>query len=66
MTRLRGAPLDSPDKRPSERHQFFRSKLPQNAPEIVVQNTIEVSDPSRVLPLYRNERRRRFNVLVRR
>lgn len=66
MTRLRGASLDSPDKRSGERPQFIRSKLPPNAPEIVVQNTIEVSDPSRVLPWHRDERRRRFNVLVRR
>ncbi|KAJ5168843.1 uncharacterized protein N7482_004437 [Penicillium canariense] len=70
MTRLRGASLDNPDiAQPGgggERPQYSRSKIPPNAPEVVVQNTIELSDSSRVLPWYRDERRRRFNVLVRR
>ncbi|KAJ5595203.1 uncharacterized protein N7459_001411 [Penicillium hispanicum] len=69
MTRLRGASLDSPDTAQpggGERPQYCRSKVPPNAPDIIVQNTIEISDTSRVLPWYRDERRRRFNVLVRR
>ncbi|KAJ5619835.1 hypothetical protein N7510_003819 [Penicillium lagena] len=68
MTRLRGASIDSPDEARSagnERPQFHRCKLPPNAPEVVAQNTIELSDSSCVLPWYRDERRRRFNVLVR-
>ncbi|KAJ5136688.1 hypothetical protein N7448_005242 [Penicillium atrosanguineum] len=69
MTRLRGASLESPDTKrhgSAERPQFCRSKIPPNAPDVVVQNTVEVSDPSQVLPWYRDERRRRFNILVRR
>ncbi|KAJ5089849.1 hypothetical protein N7532_008533 [Penicillium argentinense] len=67
MTRLRGASLDSPDsaQHGGEKHQACRSKVPTNAPEVIKQNTIEVANPSRVLPWYRDERRRRFNVLVR-
>ncbi|KAJ5221132.1 uncharacterized protein N7469_010019 [Penicillium citrinum] len=67
MTRLRGASLDTPDRvqQSGEKHQSCRSKVPSNAPEVIIQNTIEVSDPSQVLPWYRDERRRNFNVLVR-
>ncbi|KAJ5661926.1 uncharacterized protein N7477_009542 [Penicillium maclennaniae] len=67
MTRLRGASLESHDTKrhgSAERHQFCRSKIPPNAPEVVVQNTVEVSHPSQVLPWYRDERRRRFNILL--
>ncbi|KAJ6135217.1 hypothetical protein N7512_000377 [Penicillium capsulatum] len=69
MTRLRGASFESPQKAQpvgGERSQYCRTKAPPNAPDVVLQNTIEVSDPSRVLPWYRDERRRRFNTLVRR
>ncbi|KAJ5923179.1 hypothetical protein N7454_008424 [Penicillium verhagenii] len=66
MTRLRGASFDSPDAQPGSERQHSRAKLPPNAPEVILQNTIEVSDSSRVLPWYRDERRRRFNTLVRR
>ncbi|KAJ6070088.1 hypothetical protein N7499_011975 [Penicillium canescens] len=70
MTRLRGASIDDPDIARSAgghgRAQIYRSKLPPNAPEPIVQNTIEVSDSSRVLQRYRDERRRGFNGLVRR
>ncbi|KAJ5899603.1 hypothetical protein N7495_004347 [Penicillium taxi] len=68
MTRLRGASLDSPDiaRSTAERPQYYRSKVPPNAPESIVENTVEVTDPSRVLPWYRDERRRRYNTLVRR
>ncbi|KAJ5669515.1 hypothetical protein N7462_010585 [Penicillium macrosclerotiorum] len=68
MTRLRGASLDNPDiAQPSGgRPQYCRSKIPPNAPEVVIQNTTDVSDPLRILPWYRDERRRRYNVLVRR
>ncbi|KAF7715849.1 Uncharacterized protein PECH_008506 [Penicillium ucsense] len=68
MTRLHGASLENPntvDPRGCEQPQYCRSKVPPNAPDIVVQNTIEVTDPSRVLPWYRDERRRDFNWLVR-
>ncbi|EPS34071.1 hypothetical protein PDE_09033 [Penicillium oxalicum 114-2] len=68
MTRLHGASLDSlgaTDPSGCERPQHCRSKVPPNAPEIVVQNTVEVTDPSRVLPWHRDERRRNFNWLVR-
>ncbi|KAJ5721545.1 uncharacterized protein N7483_009479 [Penicillium malachiteum] len=67
MTRLRGASLDSPNAQPGGGdRQYCRSKVPPNAPEVIIQNTIEVSNSSQVLPWYRDERRRRFNVLVRR
>lgn len=46
--------------------QFYRSKLPPNAPEILVQNTVEVSHPAQVLPWYRDERQRQFHLLVKR
>lgn len=48
-----------------DRSQFHRSKLPSNAPDIIVQNTVDVSDPAQVLLWYREERRRQFNLLVR-
>ena len=49
-----------------ERPQLYRSKLPPNAPEVIAKNTVEVSDPARVLTWYRDDRRRQFNLLVRR
>lgn len=49
-----------------DRPQFHRSKLPPNAPEIITQNTVDVSDPAQVLLWCRDERRRQFNLLVRR
>lgn len=49
------------DRQPS----FHRSKLPPNAPEVIVQNTVNVADPSCVLPWNKDERRRQFNLLVR-
>ncbi|KAF7131409.1 hypothetical protein CNMCM5793_004580 [Aspergillus hiratsukae] len=64
MTRLRGASVSSYDAG-VDRSQFHRSKLPSNAPDIVVQNTVDVSDPAQVLLWYREERRRQFNLLVR-
>ncbi|CAG7928151.1 unnamed protein product [Penicillium olsonii] len=69
MTRPRGGSMDSPDIARSPGHRrshSYRSKLPSNAPTAIQQNTIEVSDSSRVLPRYRDDRRRRFNGLVRR
>ncbi|KOS46401.1 hypothetical protein ACN38_g2635 [Penicillium nordicum] len=68
MTRLRGGSIDDPDIARSGhgRTHSYRSKLPPNAPDALIQNTIEVSDPSRVLPRYRDDRRRKFNSLVRR
>lgn len=70
MTRLRGASVNSPDISRSsgsiDRSQCHRSKLPSNAPEILVQNTVEVSNPAEVLRWYRDDRRRQFNILVRR
>ncbi|GIJ99122.1 hypothetical protein Aspvir_001248 [Aspergillus viridinutans] len=64
MTRLRGASVSSYDAG-VDRSQFHRSKLPSNAPDIIVQNTVDVSDPAQVLLWYREERRRQFNLLVR-
>ncbi|OQE46145.1 hypothetical protein PENCOP_c001G07183 [Penicillium coprophilum] len=68
MTRLRGGSIDDPDitRSPGGRTLNYRSKLPPNAPDALIHNTIEVSDPSRVLPRYRDDRRRKFNGLVRR
>ncbi|KAJ5479145.1 hypothetical protein N7530_004654 [Penicillium desertorum] len=68
MTRLRGGSIDDPDiaRSPGGRTDSYRSKLPPNAPDALAQNTIEVSDPSKVLPQYRDDRRRKFNGLVRR
>ncbi|KAJ5399693.1 hypothetical protein N7465_010182 [Penicillium sp. CMV-2018d] len=69
MTRLRGGSIDDPDIARFPGHgqtHSYRSKLPPNAPDALIQNTIEVSDPSRVLPRYRDDRRRKFNGLVRR
>ncbi|CAI7657545.1 unnamed protein product [Penicillium glandicola] len=69
MTRLRGGSIDNPDIALSPGHgrtHSYRSKLPSNAPDALIQNTIEVSDPSRVLPRYRDDRIRKFNGLVRR
>lgn len=70
MTRLRGASVGSPEISRSsggiETSQFHRAKLPSGAPDVIVQNTVEVSDPTQVLPWYREERKKQFNVLVRR
>ncbi|KAL4908935.1 hypothetical protein BDW74DRAFT_145570 [Aspergillus multicolor] len=70
MTRLRGPSVSSHEgSRPSiaiDRAQCHRSKLPQGAPDILSQNTVDVSDPAQVLLWYRDERRRHFNILVRR
>ncbi|PYH45027.1 HECT domain protein [Aspergillus saccharolyticus JOP 1030-1] len=69
MTRLRGASVSSYDTArggASDRAHSRRSKLPPNAPEVVVLNTIDVSDPAQVLLWCRDERRRQFNLLVRR
>jgi hypothetical protein len=46
--------------------RFSRSKLPPNAPDVIVDNTVEVLDPAQVLPWCRDDRKRQFNVLVRR
>ncbi|EKV06368.1 hypothetical protein PDIG_70620 [Penicillium digitatum PHI26] len=69
MTRLRGGSIEDLDiaQPPGHRRTHsYRSKLPPNASDALIQNTIEVSDPSRVLPRYRDDRRRKFNGLVRR
>ncbi|EAW11319.1 HECT domain protein [Aspergillus clavatus NRRL 1] len=69
MTRLRGASVSSYDASRSptgvDRSHLHRSKLPPNAPDVIVENTIDVSDPAQVLLWYRDERRRQFNLLVR-
>ncbi|KAL6229977.1 hypothetical protein BDW75DRAFT_82844 [Aspergillus navahoensis] len=68
MTRLRGPSLSSHEASRAgiDRSPCRRSKLPQGAPDIISQNTVDVSDPSQVLLWYRDERRRHFNLLVRR
>ncbi|KAJ5129710.1 uncharacterized protein N7515_005749 [Penicillium bovifimosum] len=69
MARLHGGPINDTGIARSpghERTHNYRSKLPPNAPEVLVQNTIDVSDPSKVLARYRDDRRRNFNGLVRR
>ncbi|KAE8159663.1 hypothetical protein BDV40DRAFT_232339 [Aspergillus tamarii] len=68
MTRLRGASVSSYEVSHcgTDRPQFHRSKVPPNAPEVITQNTVDVSDPAQVLLWYRDERRRHFNLLVRR
>ncbi|KAJ5773331.1 hypothetical protein N7457_008227 [Penicillium paradoxum] len=69
MTRLRGGSIDDPSTARSPGHgrtHSYRSKLPQNAPGALIQNTIEVYDFSRVLLRYHDDRRRNFNGLVRR
>ncbi|KAL5360449.1 hypothetical protein BJX96DRAFT_71322 [Aspergillus floccosus] len=69
MTRLRGASVSSYEASHSggmDRSPSHRSKLPPNAPGVIVQNTVDVSDPAQVLLWCRDERRRQFNLLVRR
>ncbi|PIG90309.1 HECT domain protein [Aspergillus arachidicola] len=68
MTRLRGASVSSYEVSHcgTDKPQFHRSKVPPNAPEVITQNTVDVSDPAQVLLWYRDERRRQFNLLVRR
>ncbi|KAF9888656.1 hypothetical protein FE257_008414 [Aspergillus nanangensis] len=69
MTRLRGASVSSYEVSHGggiERSQIHRSKLPQNAPEVIAENTVDVSDPTQVFLWCRDERRRHFNILVRR
>lgn len=70
MTRLRGPSVSSCESsrggNDMDRSHCHRSKLPPNAPDIIFQNTVDVSDPAQVLLWYRDERRRQFNILVRR
>ncbi|KAL1966935.1 hypothetical protein VTN77DRAFT_3679 [Rasamsonia byssochlamydoides] len=70
MTRLRGGSVSPPDDARASagvgRRPFNRSKLPPNSPEIIVQNTVDITDPEYVLSWHRDERRRQFNLLVRR
>ncbi|PTU24408.1 hypothetical protein P175DRAFT_0449885 [Aspergillus ochraceoroseus IBT 24754] len=68
MTRLRGPSVGSYESSRGgiDRSQCHRSKLPLNSPDIISQNTVDVSDPAQVLLWYRDERRRQFNLLVRR
>ncbi|KAL4935009.1 hypothetical protein BDV06DRAFT_229220 [Aspergillus oleicola] len=67
MTRLRGPSVSSYEgSRGMDRPQNHTSKLPPSAPDIISQNTVDVSDPTQVLLWYRDERRRQFNILVRR
>lgn len=61
-----GSPEISRSSGGIETSQFHRAKLPSGAPDVIVQNTVEVSDPTQVLPWYREERKKQFNVLVRR
>ncbi|KAL2861536.1 hypothetical protein BJX68DRAFT_222791 [Aspergillus pseudodeflectus] len=67
MTRLRGPSASSYEgsRGGIERSQCHRSKLPPGAPDIISQSTVDVSDPAQVLLWYRDERRRQFNLLVR-
>jgi hypothetical protein len=48
------------------RRPFHRSKIPPNSPEVIVENTVDITDPAYVLSWHRDERRRQFNLLVRR
>ncbi|KAL3468821.1 hypothetical protein BJX99DRAFT_101044 [Aspergillus californicus] len=68
MTRLRGPSVSSYDgsRAAIDRPQCQRSKLPPSAPDVIAHNTVDVSDPAQVLLWYRDERRRQFNLLVRR
>ncbi|KAL4804472.1 hypothetical protein BDV18DRAFT_143227 [Aspergillus unguis] len=68
MTRLRGPSVSSYESSRGgiDRTQCHRSKLPPNSPDIISQNTVDVSDPSQVLLWHRDERRRQFNILVKR
>ncbi|PWY78361.1 hypothetical protein BO70DRAFT_380595 [Aspergillus heteromorphus CBS 117.55] len=68
MTRLRGASVSSYEvsRGGIDRPQFHRSKIPPNAPDVIAQNTVDVADPAQVLLWCREERRRQFNLLVRR
>ncbi|PYH88127.1 hypothetical protein BO71DRAFT_414327 [Aspergillus ellipticus CBS 707.79] len=68
MTRLRGASVSSYEvpRAGIDRPSFHRSKLPPNAPDLVAQNTVDVVDPAQVLLWCGEERRRQFNLLVRR
>ncbi|KAL2818470.1 hypothetical protein BDW59DRAFT_151945 [Aspergillus cavernicola] len=68
MTRLRGPSVSSYEgsRGGIDRPQCHRSKLPPGAPDVIAQNTVDVSNPAQVLLWYRDERRRQFNLLVRR
>ncbi|KAL2822037.1 hypothetical protein BJX63DRAFT_180883 [Aspergillus granulosus] len=67
MTRLRGPSVSSYEgsRGGIERTQCHRSKLPPGAPDVISQHTVDVSEPAQVLLWYRDERRRQFNLLVR-
>ncbi|KAJ9296167.1 hypothetical protein DTO271G3_5308 [Paecilomyces variotii] len=70
MTRIRGG-SGSPSETARSSHggdrpAGHRAKLPPNAPEVIIQNTIHLTDSEYVLPWHKEERRRQFNLLVRR
>ncbi|PGH14304.1 hypothetical protein AJ79_03126 [Helicocarpus griseus UAMH5409] len=69
MTRLRGGSgshSDSARSAVGDRGLYHPSKLPAGAPEVLVKNTIAVTDPARVLPWNKDRRQRDFNLLVKR
>ncbi|OJJ50206.1 hypothetical protein ASPZODRAFT_139522 [Penicilliopsis zonata CBS 506.65] len=66
MTRFQGASTDSPSVGVKRPQSYQSSKLPPNAPRVIAENTVDISDSRQVLPWYRDERRRQFNLLVRR
>ncbi|GAD94733.1 HECT domain protein [Paecilomyces variotii No. 5] len=70
MTRMRGGSGSPPEAARSpyagDRPSGQRAKLPPNAPEVIIQNTIYLTDGAYVLPWHKEERRRQFNLLVRR
>ncbi|EEH19451.1 hypothetical protein PABG_01770 [Paracoccidioides brasiliensis Pb03] len=67
MTRLRagsGSPPDSGRPTVGDRGLYHPSKLPSGAPEVLIKNTIAVTDPARVLAWNKDQRQRDFNLLV--
>lgn len=70
MTRMRGGSGSPPETARSpyggDHPSGQRAKLPPNAPEVIIQNTVYLTDSAYVLPWHKEERRRQFNLLVRR
>lgn len=48
-----------------DKSPLYHGKLPPNVPRVIVENTINIQDARKVLPWHRDERRRQFNLLVR-
>jgi hypothetical protein len=71
MTRLQGCPGLPDSGRSSSNGDWdwpsvYPSRLPADAPEAVAKHTVTVTDPARIYDWTKDDRRRNFNLIVKR